>query len=460
MSDHETTISLSERELQVLQMVATGASNQQIARHLVISVNTVKVHLRNIFEKLEVQSRTEATLRAIQEGWIAVDDSSAISETVLPPKTYLLTPRRPVLAQWQQLYLMFAVLLAVATVATPLLLKNISRNNLYLPLPIAKESETSFYPQAPTPTPAASQNGSAVNRWAFQAPMPTQRAGLGLAAFEGQIFAIGGIRSNNRATRLVEIYDPNTNTWIEGATKPTAIGNVNGAVLGDKIYVPGGCTNDRQAIDALEIYDPKTDKWAQGETLPEPRCGYGLVALEDKLYLFGGWNGQAFEDTVFVFSAQENKWEVMDSKMPEAKGYVGAAVLEGTIYVVGGYDGQNEFSQTYVFVPETGEWLEKSPMNEKRGGLGLVSAANRLYAIGGGWQRSVTTSEKYDPTTDTWTSFEAPFSDQWRNSGLAAIGTKIYTVGGWNGTEGEYMDSVASYQVLYQLFLPISVGGE
>jgi DNA-binding CsgD family transcriptional regulator/N-acetylneuraminic acid mutarotase len=460
MSDHETATPLSERELQVLQMVATGASNQQIARQLVISVNTVKVHLRNIFEKLEVQSRTEATLRAIQEGWIAVadDDAAATETTPLTPKTYLLSDRQPALVQWQQVYLAFAVLLAVVTVVTPLMLKNISQNSLYLPLPIPKENETSFYPQAPTPTPAAPQNGGEVNHWAFQAPMPTHRAGLGLVAFGEQLFAIGGIRENSGATRLVEIYDPNTDTWTEGTSKPTAIGNVSGAVLGDKIYVPGGCTNDRQAIDALEIYDPKTDAWTQGEPLPEPRCGYGLVALEDKLYLFGGWNGQAFEDTVFVFSARENEWAVMDSRMPEAKGYVGAAVLEETIYVVGGYDGRNEFNQTYVFVPETGEWLEKSPMKEKRGGLGLVSAANQLYAIGGGWQRPLTTSEKYDPTTNTWTTFEAPFADLWRNSGLVVVGTKIYAVGGWNGTEGKYMDSVVSYQVLYQLFLPISVG--
>ncbi len=447
MADNETPVQLSKRELQVLEMVATGASNQQIARQLVISINTVKVHLRNIFEKLEVQSRTEATLRAVQEGWIVVgDEVAAIEEPTSPTKTYLLATETPsILARWQQSYLLLAILLAFGVMIIPLMPQSRPRSSPNLPV---------IYAQPPTPIPPNTSSSA----WVSQAPMPTKRAGLGLVAFEGQIFAIGGVRGNNRATRLVEIYDPITDSWIEGAAKPTATANIAAVVLDDKIYVPGGCTNQGQAIDKLEIYNPKTDSWEQGAALPEARCGYGLVAFQDKLYLFGGWNGSAFEDTVFAFTPKANTWEVIANPMPQAKGYVGAATLNETIYVVGGYDGQNEFNQTHVFMPETGKWLEKATLQEKRGGLGLISAANNLYAIGGGWQKALTSSEKYDPETDTWTTIETPFTHQWRNMGLAVVDTKIYAVGGWDGTEEKYIDLVASYQFLYQLFLPISFG--
>ncbi|MGD9957374.1 MAG: LuxR C-terminal-related transcriptional regulator [Candidatus Nanopelagicales bacterium] len=64
--------SLSRRELEVLTLVAQGLNNRSIAEQLFISENTVKNHIRNIHEKLQVHSRMEAVVRAVREGVLQI----------------------------------------------------------------------------------------------------------------------------------------------------------------------------------------------------------------------------------------------------------------------------------------------------------------------------------------------------------------------------------------------------
>lgn len=64
---------LSERELEVLQLVSAGASNSEIASHLHISQATVKSHLIHIFDKLGVTDRTAAVTTALQRGILRLE---------------------------------------------------------------------------------------------------------------------------------------------------------------------------------------------------------------------------------------------------------------------------------------------------------------------------------------------------------------------------------------------------
>jgi two-component system NarL family response regulator len=73
LADRISQVSLSARELQVLQLVAKGMRNKEIAAHLSISDETAQGHVKSILAKLNVQDRTEAVTVAIRRGIIHID---------------------------------------------------------------------------------------------------------------------------------------------------------------------------------------------------------------------------------------------------------------------------------------------------------------------------------------------------------------------------------------------------
>ncbi|MBI4339395.1 MAG: response regulator transcription factor [Chloroflexi bacterium] len=66
---------LTPRETEILQLVARGKSNKEIASELCLITSTVKSHLVSIFAKMRVASRTEAVLEALRRGWVDVESS-------------------------------------------------------------------------------------------------------------------------------------------------------------------------------------------------------------------------------------------------------------------------------------------------------------------------------------------------------------------------------------------------
>jgi NarL family two-component system response regulator LiaR len=67
---------LSERELEVLRLLARGMSNQEIADTLVVGEATVRSHVSAILRKLQLASRTQAALYALREGLASLDETS------------------------------------------------------------------------------------------------------------------------------------------------------------------------------------------------------------------------------------------------------------------------------------------------------------------------------------------------------------------------------------------------
>jgi two-component system, NarL family, response regulator LiaR len=67
---------LTERETEVLRLLARGKANKQIARELFVAVSTVKTHVNNLYRKLDISSRTQAALYAARIGLVSTEELS------------------------------------------------------------------------------------------------------------------------------------------------------------------------------------------------------------------------------------------------------------------------------------------------------------------------------------------------------------------------------------------------
>jgi two-component system NarL family response regulator len=68
-----STLELTRREQEVLETIAAGKSNREIASSLDVSEETVKTHLNSLFSKLDVADRTQAAITAVQRGLVHLD---------------------------------------------------------------------------------------------------------------------------------------------------------------------------------------------------------------------------------------------------------------------------------------------------------------------------------------------------------------------------------------------------
>jgi DNA-binding CsgD family transcriptional regulator len=429
---------LSEREQEILCLVATGASNKEIAQRLTISTNTVKVHLRNIFAKIGVSSRTEAAMYAVNSGLVE-KSPIIVGEGILAGNDSISSDDEPVhankagfeISKWVVISGLSLLLVIIITIG-------------YLIIRYNQRQVAS--------------NAKVDLEWKQLAPMPTERHNLAAVAYDGYIYAIAG-QSAKGLTGAAERYDLKSDRWSSVADKPTPVYEAEAAVVGGKLYVPGGRMQDGRVTDILEIFDPGNDTWVQGEKLPHVVSAYALVSFEGKLYLFGGWDGSRYLSSVFIYDPVNDHWSE-GFPMPTPRAYLSAAVSGRRIFVIGGKNDQGSLNVNEVYAPDlalptNNSWRTGQPLPIESNEWKLVSLADLIYACG------VIQSEAtqnygifaYIGQKDAWQLISSQPTQPAREGSLVGYGTNIYTIGGLR--TGSPVGDNWTQQVIFLVAIPL-----
>jgi DNA-binding CsgD family transcriptional regulator len=432
---------LSERERDILKLVATGASNKEIAQRLFISSNTVKVHLRNIFTKIGANSRTEAAMYAVRIGLTETISYNLTKITDYPElQGSTITPHSGTNGLsniiHNKLYVRFLGLLSLVIIL-------IITGLIYL-----RQNDILAFSQV---SPTATQRV----QWYILPGLPTPRSGLAVVNYENGIYAIGGENSKG-ISDLVESYNPQTNSWTEFAPKTTPVTDIEGAVIGGLIYIPGGRLENGVPTDIMEIYDPKADKWSLGSPLPKPVSAYALAVFEGRMYLFGGWDGKQVVNQAYIYDYHNDTWSVI-TPMPTPRSYAGAVVVGGKIYIIGGWDGAQALSVNEVFLPDNSEiaspWIHAPALPYGRYGMGITNLADIIFIIGGLGSNDNPPTIALSSGDTSWGQLPSPISNGWTFLGATTVGTRLYVLG---GKDGETLTTeMWSYQAIFTITLPI-----
>ncbi len=466
---------LSDREVEILRLVATGVSNKEIALQLAISPNTVKVHVRNVFTKIGASSRTEAALIAVRLGLVdhgrpaaepepepeteleaalasepETVEPSAIVPVIQPLETIQVHPLenepRPAsplmrLLLWAGLGLVLVLALGLGGLA------------------LAKVGPFATPTLAVTPPrPTAGAAPAPASRWTEGSALPSGRSGMAGVVYEGAIYVLGGETSQG-VTGAVLRYRASPGGWETLAAKPTAVTDAQAVVVGDRIYIPGGKDATGKPVRVLEVFSPRLNQWQLLAPLPVALSGYALAASEGRLYLFGGWDGSAYSAAVFIYDPAANQWKT-GTPLPAPRTYAAAVLVENRIYVIGGYDGQQALRSLLVYFPgrdQSGDhpWEERAPLPEGRYGMGATNLVNFIYLVGGLTEPKKAAElapVQYHTLNDRWSAFETIPSPVGLRPTVLALDTRVYVLGGLS-PQGPLANQ-QTYQAIYTIILP------
>lgn len=475
---------ISDREMDVLQCLVEGASNREIAQQLSISPNTVKVHLRNIYTKLGVSSRTEATTVALQQGVLTIPgvdveeeaaggevkretQEAAASSAEKDPaeradsgpgageEDFAEAGRVPSVrgllagANRRVLFLggiVAAALLILAALAVGQLAGGDVAEGTQPTVTTSAGEEEAF---------RETQIG---NHWLAARPLPAPRAHMAVVNVGLEVYSIGG-ETAGEVDNTVAVYDTQERRWSQQAPKITAVADATAVVLAGEIFVVGGRLEDGRATTIVEAYSPLNNGWRPVTPLPRPVAGGLALASGGKLYLFGGQDGDEVLNEAYMYDPAGDRWETLPT-MQQARVFAAGGTLGSDLYVVGGSDGRRALATCERFDPVEAAWSSCPDMLVPRAGAAAAVVLNSLYVIGGGLHDDVSFSEVYSADGEEWREITTPMladAPSWPHLGVTNVETRIYALGGMrNGSPSG--DVFVYAPLVYQFFIPAASG--
>lgn len=293
--------------------------------------------------------------------------------------------------------------------------------------------------------------------WTHMAPMSQARAGLGVVAVNGKIYAIGGTTASGRAwpdqrfggfVATNEEYDPSTNTWATKASMPTARDYFAIAAVGDKIYCIGGAkghhyegawnSGSHIKTNATEVYNTKTNSWATKASIPSTAINMLANVVDGKIYVM-------HRSYTYVYDPVDDSWANKTGISASLDSWSSnppvSFVVDKKIYVTGVFQTKplyEEKQMVFIYDTETDGWSETGSWSTRIGaaGCGLttgVKAPPKAYIFGRtGSSPPVPITLVYDFYAQSWITASATSTSVRRDFGVAVVDDVIYVIGGHN----------------------------